>query len=302
MNISGIVFDNHGSVRAGWRASCYLLLSALGGAGFITAYRATAPRIFPAVVAYPRLNQITAYALICSAAILAAFTMLRFFDRRPLRTLGYSMHNRMGIEVAQGIFLGFFMISLLSGIEWASGYVSFSWTGSGAGQFLLLLIYSTAILAVSSAVEELLARGYAFQALVQGIGGTGAVCISSIAFSLAHFSNPHFNWIALFNTGLAGVWLSVAYLKTRSLWLPTSLHMTWNLSLGFVFGYPVSGSVAPYAVTSISQRGPDWITGGAYGPEGGVLCTGILLAAAAFMLRSKRIKPAAKACSLWYSA
>jgi len=240
------------------------------------------------------------YALVSVAAVFAALIMLRFFDRRPLRTLGYSIHNRTGIEVAQGIVLGFFMISLLAGIEWTAGCVSYSWTGFHTGQLLLILIYYVAVFAVSAAMEELLARGYAFQALVQGIGKTGAVCISSVVFSLAHFNNPHVNVIALLNTILGGVWLSMAYLKTRSLWLPTGMHMSWNLSLGFIYGYPVSGMVVPDAMTQLSQSGPDWITGGAYGPEGGALCTAVLVAATLVLYRSRRVKPAEEACALWH--
>ena len=300
MKISGTVYNHQGQVRAGWRVLFYLLLSVLGSAALITGYQSVTTRFFPAVTDSPRLVNIVPYALVCVAAVLAALIMLRLFDRRPLKTLGYSIHNRTGIEVAQGILLGFFMISLLAGIEWIAGCVGYSWTGFHAGQMLLILIYYVAVFAVSAAMEELLVRGYAFQALVQGIGKTGAVCISSVVFSLAHFNNPHVNVIALLNTILGGVWLSIAYLKTRSLWLPTGMHMSWNLSLGFIYGYPVSGMVVPDAMTHLSQSGPDWITGGAYGPEGGALCTAVLVAATLVLYRSRRVRPAEAACALWH--
>jgi uncharacterized protein len=302
MKISGMVFDHQGRVRAGWRVLCYLILSALLGASFIAAYSAISARLFPDSAHFPRLRQIIPFALMCAASILAAFIMLRLFDRRHLSALGYSIHNRMGIEVAQGILMGFFMVSFITGIEWAAGDVGISWNGSRTGQLLLILIYYLLFFALSSAMEELLTRGYAFQAMVQGVGKTGAVCISSVAFSLAHFTNPHVNVIALLNTILAGVWLAIAYLKTRSLWLPSSLHMTWNLSLGFIYGYPVSGTMVPDAMIRLSQQGPDWFTGGAYGPEGGALCTGVLAAATLLLFRSRRVRPAETACALWHSA
>ena len=40
---------------------------------------------------------------------------------------------------------------------------------------------------------------------------------------------------------LIGVVLSVAYLRTRALWLPWGIHFAWNATLGLVFGLPVSG-------------------------------------------------------------
>jgi uncharacterized protein len=301
VKISGIVFDDQGQVRAGWRVLFYLLLCALGSAALLAGYMPIAASLFPAATNASRLDQIAPYALICAAAILAAFIMLRLFDKLPLRTLGYSIHIRTGVEVAQGILLAFIMISFLFGIEWIAGCVSLSWTGFHAGRLLLMLAYYLAFFGLSSAMEELLARGYAFQVLVQGVGKTGAVCISAMFFSLGHFNNPHVDVIALLNTILAGIWLSIAYLKTRSLWLPTSLHMTWNLTLGFIYGYPVSGVAVPDAMIKLSQRGSAWITGGSYGPEGGVLSTGILIAATLLLLRSRRVKPAETACALWHS-
>ena len=77
------------------------------------------------------------------------------------------------------------------------------------------------------------------------------------------------------NTMLAGIWLGIAYLMTRSLWLPTALHWSWNFAMVFIFGLPVSG------LTTLSEfawlRGvvgePVWVSGGSYGPEAGLAAT-----------------------------
>jgi membrane protease YdiL (CAAX protease family) len=301
-NISTIVFNDRSQVKAGWRILLYLLLSALGSAMLMTGYAAIAPLLFPvAADAQHKFGRIAPYALMTAAAVFAAFIMLSFIDKRPLSVLGYSIHNRMGIDARRGILQAFIMISFIFVFEWGTGYIDVSWRGFRGDYFLFILIYYLVFFAIGSALEELLARGYAFQALVQGIGKIGAVCISATAFSLAHLNNPHVNWIALLNTMLAGFWLSIAYLKTRSLWLPTSLHMTWNLSLGFIYGFPVSGMALPDAMMKLSQNGPGWITGGIYGPEGGMLGTGVLFAATLFLFRSRQVRPAEKASALWYS-
>ncbi len=77
------------------------------------------------------------------------------------------------------------------------------------------------------------------------------------------------------NTGLAGIWFSVAYLKTRNLWFVFGLHLMWNWVQGAFLGLPVSGitelTTAP--LVRITEFGAPNITGGIYGIEGGIACT-----------------------------
>ena len=69
---------------------------------------------------------------------------------------------------------------------------------------------------------------------------------------------------------LAGLFLAFGYTQTRQLWLPIGLHIGWNFFEGTVFGFSVSGMDWP---TLILQRpqGPELITGGAFGPEAGLI-------------------------------
>jgi hypothetical protein len=78
--------------------------------------------------------------------------------------------------------------------------------------------------------------------------------------------------------------LSVAYFKTRSLWLPYGIHLGWNLGIGFVFGFPLSGIDIPSLWTT-GVAGSDTILGGDYGPEGGLLATFIFATAALIVYR-----------------
>ena len=78
-------------------------------------------------------------------------------------------------------------------------------------------------------------------ALVEAIGAGGAILVFSVLFGLVHLLNPGANHWGLLNTVLIGVVLSVAYLRTRALWLPWGIHFAWNATLGLLFGLPVSG-------------------------------------------------------------
>ena len=88
------------------------------------------------------------------------------------------------------------------------------------------------MLVAGSLAEELMFRGYPFQRLVEAIGAGGAIVVFSVLFGVVHLMNPGANPWGLLNTVVIGVVLSVAYLRTRALWLPWGIHFAWNATLG----------------------------------------------------------------------
>ena len=163
------------------------------------------------------------------------------------------------------------------------------WKGSGVDSTGLLLtgkdvLLALVLLIVAAAFEELAFRGYAFQTLLRGAPPIVPILLLSIYFGYGHWDNPNRTFFSTANTVLAGVWLAVAYLKTRSLWLPTALHFGWNWTMGAVFGLPVSGLLIPQHSILISTSGaPLWLTGGGYGPEGGAVATIVVIASTFFI-------------------
>ncbi len=123
------------------------------------------------------------------------------------------------------------------------------------------------VLLVGALAEELMFRGYPFQHLEEGIGAVGAIAVFSVLFGVVHLSNPGASIWGLVNTILIGIVLAIAYLRTRALWLPWGIHFGWNVTLGFLFGLPVSGLRLFNVVVRTSATGPKWMTGGSYGIE-----------------------------------
>jgi membrane protease YdiL (CAAX protease family) len=190
-------------------------------------------------------------------------------------------------------------VSLIFLLEYSTGWTRAEWSVLQVFPTFGFGLYYALFFGLAAAFEEALVHGYAFQVLVQGSGKRIAVLLSSFLFGAAHLYNPNAGFLAFANTVLAGVWLSSAYLKTRSLWLPTSLHMTWNMSLGFIYGFPVSGITFPHSLLRITSDGGTWITGGGYGPEGGILTACVLIPATICLLRSDRVRPSSEAQALW---
>jgi uncharacterized protein len=123
-------------------------------------------------------------------------------------------------------------------------------------------------LVLGSLAEELMFRGYPFQHLEQAIGTVRAVLLFSIFYGLLHFLNPAAGPWGIANTILLGILFTLAYLRTRALWLPWGIHFGWNATLGLLFGLPVSGFRFFNLWIYTQAYGPKWLTGGEYGVEG----------------------------------
>lgn len=175
-------------------------------------------------------------------------------------------------------------------VELAMGWISISGiltTLNSETPFLIALLYPLIIFLAVGFYEELLSRGYRLKNLAEGLSGKYlkpqaaillATMISSINFGIMHASNPNSNLASTLNISLAGLLLSTAYVLTGQLAIPIALHISWNFFQGNVFGFPVSGmSFRSATIIQIEQGGPDLWTGGAFGPEAGLLSTLIML-------------------------
>jgi CAAX protease family protein len=214
------------------------------------------------------------------------------FDGKPLAFVGLGLHSRWKAELALGLALGALMILAVAALERALGLAYFSWMASAqttGRQVLMGGLYSFVLFTVAGTAEELTFRGYPFQRLADSVGPVGAVAVFAALFGMAHLYNPSHTFLSTCNTMLVGVTFAVAYLRTRSLWLPVGLHVSWNITQGYVLGFPVSGMLMPAALVRPEFRGAVWLTGGSYGPEGSSLATVMIVLGTVFLLFSKSI-------------
>jgi len=227
------------------------------------------------------------HSLATLIAVLAAYKLMTaVFDRRPLAAVGLAFHPRWWRELGRGLAVGAAMLLLASMLEGGCGFARFTFSTHPmvrVGSFTFLLF------AVAATNEEVLFRGYPFQRLAESITPAGAVVATSALFGLAHLGNPHSTWTSTLNTALIGVPFAIAYLRTHSLWMPIGMHFIWNFLLGFFLGLPVSGLTIPASVLTAHVRGPLWLTGGDYGPEGGLLTTGAILLVTVYVSFAKSI-------------
>jgi uncharacterized protein len=140
-----------------------------------------------------------------------------------------------------------------------------------------LLLLNLATLAVAALAEEVAFRGYPFRRLIESIGPVAATIVMSVLFGLLHVFNPGSSWASTLVTMLAGLLLSVAWLRTHGLWLGWGFHFAWNASMGVLFGMPISGITDFASVIQTRTFGQVWLTGGDYGPEAAAFTVIVLL-------------------------
>ncbi|MBI4459486.1 MAG: CPBP family intramembrane metalloprotease [Acidobacteria bacterium] len=271
-----------GRLRAGWRLSLFVVFFLMSW--FVVSGIASFGWQEPTTT-----SQMTIFS---ASALLATALSMRLLERQPFLQVGLAFEPHFRSELLLGLAGGAALVGAITLAAWAMGTVRFQPSEIGASYAVRLLLPATVLLAVSALTEELLFRGYPFQRLVEGANGLIAIAIFSILFGILHAGNPNATRFSILNTMLAGVLLSLGYLKTGSLWLPIGFHFSWNWTLCFL-GLPVSGlEVTPMPWKVFTSPEYNWLHGGAYGPEGGLLATiGLFLAVLHLLRREKRTGP-----------
>jgi membrane protease YdiL (CAAX protease family) len=200
------------------------------------------------------------------ATLLLTWAFCRFLEQSPLSSLGLQKHGWLA-HVGTGLALGGFLILLAFALLWLGGWATIKPSDSWQSPGFLASLFTWIII---SLVEEISFRGYIMQGLIRAWGTPVAVIVSSLLFGMVHSLNPNATLLGVLVISGAGVLLAIAYLVTKSLWLPIGLHIGWNLVEIHALGFPGSGHTEPALLHTVTN-GPEWLTGGAFGPEGGLL-------------------------------
>ena len=198
--------------------------------------------------------------------------------KNKIGACGYPLTNgkHIALHYGLGFLFGFLMMSGTIAVMVITGQISFSGfnlSASGIGAF----IFNLFMWFPQGASEELMFRGYMIPALNKRYKVAFSVIVSSILFSAFHSLNPGFTPLASVNLVLIAVLFALVYLYTGDIWMTSAMHTAWNLTQGNIYGLQVSGNEASNTVFKIlySKDATSLITGGAFGPEGGLATTAV---------------------------
>ena len=288
MSVSALFLSAQGRLRSGWRAALFLVL-------FMTfAEVAQAIVAIPALLPGGSAGALVAAEIpltwisIVVAGLLAHLVMLVFVDRAGWSYAGLAPAAASAKRMTAGFALGAAAIGVPCAILLALGWLDLVRDPASAPRFGREMATVLAVLIPAALAEELMVRGYLLSALSDGMGRIAGLLTTSIVFALLHVNNPGMEPGALVVVGLAGVFLGAVRFATSSLYAAWAAHLAWNVVLGVLLHALVSGTNMAAAGWRTLDSGPDWATGGTWGPEGGVPAAAGLLVATWYLIGRHR--------------
>ncbi len=200
--------------------------------------------------------------------LIATAIMLRWVEGKGWSYVWLGRESTDTRTLARGTVWGVLAIAVPSILLMATGELRS--IDSPAGSWWAAAGISLANLLPAAFGEELLLRGYAFAVLKESLGWRWTLIATSIVFGLLHINNPGADAQSISLVMLAGFFLGSILLATRSLYATTLAHFAWNWFMAAGLHSPVSGLAVRAPGYQVIDAGPDWLTGGGWGPEGGL--------------------------------
>jgi hypothetical protein len=274
-------------LRAPWRLAVFLV-AALGAQVIIGSVLGPILAKILTVIGAPKdTNQswITALALLVATAF-----SVRLVDRRPWSEVWLGRDEARPGLFAAGFAIGALAIAVPVGMLILAGWLRD--TGGVPGSWIVAMIQVSLLLIPAALLEELAMRGYILAVLRDAWGWKWAIVATSIAFGLLHLGNPGVTVEPILLVILAGFFLAGILYVTKSLYAAWFAHFAWNWTMAAIFHVAVSGIPMETPNYHYVDAGPDWATGGQWGPEGGIPAGLGMLASMAFLYSNKQRREA----------
>ncbi|MGA8731222.1 MAG: type II CAAX endopeptidase family protein [Terracidiphilus sp.] len=206
----------------------------------------------------------------------AAFGLVLDRQKHPISEQGLPRRSGWTHEAGTGLAIG-----------WAAAVVCVLPLMLAGGIAIVLVLQPSAwgwlltdavFFAVAALVEEVAFRGYGFQRFAEAVGPAGASLGFAVFYAIVQALQPGSNRASIAVSAVFALVLSMAYLRTRALWLSWGLNLGWKASRALIFGLTVSGVSSHSSVVEGNPMGPFWITGGGYGLDGSWVSFFVLLA------------------------
>lgn len=273
-------------LRAVGRTLGALLLGALAVLGAVAAVRlGLVPLIDRAFQPGAEWLSIIRRVGIVVAALAAYWAYVRWHEKRAATEL-----RLQPVRLLLGGAGGMLMVGLPIALLFAFGaYELVLWRG-----FSPALLGVAGLIGIAAFLEELVYRCLLFRVLERTWGTVFALVAQAVVFGVGHLENVVQGGAGdavtmLLSVTLLGLLWAGLFVLTRNLWVVAAHHAAWNFTI-LLSGVPLSGIEDWRALAPLESRyaGPDWLTGGLFGPESSLLVIGLTAVAVGLLLRMAR--------------
>ena len=293
IKIMNKIFFNHSQKRlkSGWRVLIFFIL--------FFAIFALAQIIIQNII-HVRIIMILLSQLIIPVIALGTLWLGgRYLDHRKFKDYGFTISRRWWLDFTFGIILSFLLFCVVFLFEKAMSWIDLvdyfqnQREGYFGTPFFILFIVLLIFYIIVGFYEEILFRAYPITNLSEGLNKgnsiakkalIGAYILSAIIFGLIQSGISDVTILGVINNILLGLFFGLPYILSGELSMSIALHISWNFVQGLIFGFPISGVQNKISIIAIEQGGPQLWTGGAFGPEGGLLVSIVLLVGCVFIL------------------
>src|SRR6266436_6740401 len=266
-------------LRAGWRLLIFLavLISCLLGFREVVVHIPTLTRM---------VQPLREGRLVVSAALVAEFqfvlslliavSVMSRIERRSLGDYGLPARDAFGRYFWQGVAWGLLAVTSVMVLIFAGGGFSFGGLALHGGSLVEYGVGWALVFLMVGFFEELLFRGYLQFTMATAIGFWPSAILLSIVFGFVHLGSRGENWMGGVTAGLFGLFLCLTLRRTGNLWFSLGLHASFVYGETFIYSVPNSGFPSYGHLLNSTLQGPQWLTGGAVGPEASVMMLVVL--------------------------
>lgn len=225
------------------------------------------------------------YELFSFVFILLLFIFwVKVIEKNSLSSLGFVKKNWLKY-LGWGILLSLLQMGVIALVYQVGGIGTFELNELSLEPILFILgLFPFWLL--QGGTEEVATRGWLLTRIAARTNLPLAIAISSSLFGILHLGNAGVTVLSVLNIVLDGVLAGLLFIYTDSIWLVVAQHGTWNYVQGNLLGFQVSGTGADASIFSFTMGdGPDWLTGGAFGAEGSIITTLVLLVSLVIVYR-----------------
>ncbi|MCH5271632.1 MAG: CPBP family intramembrane metalloprotease [Lachnospiraceae bacterium] len=221
----------------------------------------------------------------------------KLLQKRKMRTMGFCKKAAVK-EYLIGMLAGFacFSLAVLFSVLIGGLKLEISLAFRVApvriiGIFLLFLIGFM----IQGMAEEVICRGYFMISYARRYPVYAAILANALIFAALHLLNSGISVLAFINLFLFGVFASVYFIRRGNIWGIAAFHSVWNLVQGNFYGIKVSGmDLSDSILTAAPVEGKALFNGGAFGLEGSLPVTVVLIAGILLLYFWKRTEQMAE--------